>query len=262
MKNHKQLEELQFLSHLYKDPYCNCDLYAKGCEKLRVFQIENKEICEKLLPILMDEQVPISFLGETLCMIVPYEEGENLLLWKQQDHSMKERILLCREILFHVIAADESDDFQRLYLEAGNLEINNSRILYFQHPNFSRFLHEKEACIIPQHCAQLFYEILEEDASVHKRNFLKNPKELQQFHRNILWKRYRSFDALMSDLSGLLKAYEQIKNRQKEALHYIFLGLICCVTVLLLVFGYLEYQEQKNQRYDGIQNIGSEELLK
>lgn len=254
------LEQMQYVSTFYKDPYSICELYDDKGKKYKVCKICDETVRKNIISTLMKNKLSFGTYGEQLYLVFPYRKGIDLLTWRQQPHSMLERISLCKKIVFHFISLPYDDCILALCLDANTIEIINDDIDFFAHPNFSIFIHQAKKASFVQRMAQICFEILEEDHSIHIQNFLKNPKSFQLISHKLIWKRYRTMDQIMVDLTLLQQDYQNRYRRKKGLWRYGVIIMTLVGVLILLLFFFLQWRASNAQLYEGIPKIGNEQL--
>lgn len=248
------------LSQLYKEPYCTCTLREIDLVRYRVFEIQDDLIRNKLMEALITSSLRYELFGDRLYIYIPYFTGTSLLVWQDQEYDMIERLQLCEQILFEFMHSSLPELLFTLCIDPGSILVTDDGIKLLQHPSFYRILHESNGRSIYQASAELCYSILEADKVMHKHDYLKNPIEIQDFHRKIIWKRYRNYDMLMKDIMDIKNKMKQPKSSRKKDI--LIVKVFILITILIVaLFIVLKITENQTEKYNGIPEIGKERLI-
>lgn len=254
------LESYQYVSPLFKNPYCQCALYEKEQERYRVFQLTDEEIIINMMQCIQESEVDYSLYGGKFYLITPYEDTITIEEWKKEKHTIKENITLCEEILFAFQREQLPEKLFMICMDGFSIGIDKNNLPHILvNPNFSRLKYKTFHPSVYTDCAKLLMMIISSSKKMYRR-YQKLPQEYLVFQEKIKKRSYQSITEILQDILPLKYAFEK-KPKHWNKIARIFSTLLIVLTILVMVAVLLfYYMDWINSTYDGLHSIGGNKV--
>ena len=256
----QQLEHWKHMGVLYKNPSCTCHLYEYENLTYRVFCIAQEQLQRPLIALCMEYDLSYSFYQGSFCLIQPYKDAASLSAWLQESHTIEERIVLCRNLVFACMREQLPQRLLDLTLDIYSIGVTSTLdIELFLNPNFSHLqhpLHTTAVCTT----SKLLVSILSQGKETRHLHRYQQPEKYLKFVEKAEHRDYHDYAQLMNDLYDMENAFIR-KSYNWSLLIRISSIILAGIGILVLCgIGIYKYMEWSERTYDGLQRIGEERM--